>query len=77
MFKRNEKQPVRIRIGYEVPIGDEVRRYETDAEIVIKGETLAGLTQAVEALGDGLLALAERDRTNDWRNRPRFEGLGE
>lgn len=76
MSKRKKIIAVKIRVGYEIPIGGEIRRYETEAEILLHGDTLAGLTQCVPALGKGLLDLADADRTTDWRNRPRFGGGG-
>jgi len=76
MFKRKQ-QPVKIRIRYELPVGDDVRGYETEADIVLYGDTLDGLTQCVGALGKGLLDVADADRASDWRNRPRFGGNGD
>lgn len=74
--KQPEPTPVRIRVRYEIPVGDELRGYEADAEIVVHGTTGQGITQAVLALGKGLLDLSDADRTTDWRNRPRFGGNG-
>lgn len=76
MFK-NKETPVRIRVRYEFQVGGEVRGYEADAEIIVHGKTGDGVTQAVLALGKGLLDLSDADRTTDWRNRPRFGGNGD
>jgi hypothetical protein len=76
MFK-NKKTPVRIRVRYEILVDGEIRGYEADAEIVVHGNTGEGITQAVTALGLGLLDLSDADRSTDWRNRPRFGGNGD
>jgi len=63
-----------LTVRYEIPVGDEIRAYEANVELVIHGPTLDGLTQAILAVGLGVLDLSDADRTSDWKNRPRFGG---
>lgn len=77
MFKRKKQQPIRLRVRYELPHGDGWRGYESEAEIVVHGDDNRGLTQAIAAIGQGLLDMAQSDSAGDWRHKPRFGNNGD